>query len=359
MIPTVSAIIPVFNGRSQLRAALDSVATQTLPPKELIVVDDGSTDGSRHVVESFAAPFPVHLIEQPNQGQSAARNHGARLASGELLAFLDQDDEWRPRHLEVMAAPFGRQPDLGWIYSDFDEIDGDGFVVTRAFLREFGVRNPKSTVLACVGQDLMVLPSASVLRRSMFDQVGGFDEQLCGYEDDDLFVRCFRAGWLHRFVARPLTRFRIHSSSSSSTGRFIESRLRYADKLESMFQKADRLNRAYMRDAIAPRFFNTTLDDYVRACSAKDWEQARRAFVALEHFAKLRGRPRLTTAWKLALTRNPRLFRALLVINEGFPQRLRWRTHPAIRLRRPQALRSDKIAQLPQADTADSRSVEV
>ena len=343
MTSTVTVIIPVYNGRAKLRSALDSVTAQTLPPHELIVIDDGSTDGSRQVLDGFAAPFPVRLIEQSNQGQSAARNHGARLASGELLAFLDQDDEWRPRHLEVLTAPFARQPDLGWIYSDFDEIDGDGYVVTRAFLREFGVPNPKSSVLACVRQDLMVLPSASVLRRSMFEQVGGFDEQLCGYEDDDLFVRCFRAGWLHRFVARPLTRFRIHSTSSSSTGRFIESRLRYADKLETMFQKADRLNRAYVRDAIAPRFFDPTLDDYVRACSAKDWEQARRAFAALEHFAKLRGRG-VPTQMKLAITRNPRLFRALMAFNERLPRLVRWRTHPAVRLRRPLAPRSSAVA---------------
>ena len=77
----------------------------------------------------------------------------------------------------------------------------------------------------------MVLPSASVLRRSMFEQVGGFDEELCGYEDDDLFVRCFRAGWGHRFISQSLTRFRIHGDSSSSSPRFIASRLRHAEKL--------------------------------------------------------------------------------------------------------------------------------
>jgi hypothetical protein len=126
-----------------------------------------------------------------------------------------------------------------------------------------------------------------------------------------------------------------------------------------MFQKADRLNRAYVRDAIAPRFFNTTLDDYVRACSAKDWEQARRAFAALEHFAKLRGHRRLTSGWKLAVTRNPRLFRALMAINERLPRLVRWRTHPAVRLRQPQALRSDKVPQSPEADTAASRSLGV
>jgi glycosyltransferase involved in cell wall biosynthesis len=333
MRPTITAIIPVFNGRRCLRVAIDSILAQTTRPDELIVVDDGSTDGSREVLEGLETPFRLRVIVQANQGQSAARNTAARQASGELLAFLDQDDQWLPRHLEVLGAVFARDPEIGWCYSDFDEIDGHGYVVTRAFLREYRVRHPKATVLACVNQDLMVLPSASVLRRSMFDQVGGFDEALCGYEDDDLFVRCFRAGWGHRFVAEPLARFRIHGTSSSATPRFIASRLRYADKLESMFEAADRLDRHYIRDAVAPRFFNTTLDDFVRACSANDWTQARDASVALEHFATLRGRGTFT-AWKLALTRHPRLFRALMAMNEGLPQFLRWRAHPAVRLRR-------------------------
>lgn len=143
MSATVSVIILVYNGGSKLRAALDSVREQTLLPQELIAVDDGSTDDSRQVLDEFTAPFPVRVIEQSNRGQSAARNLAARHATGELLAFLDQDDEWRPRHLEVLAAPFARHPDLGWCYSDFDEIDGEGYVVTQSFLREFGVRNRK------------------------------------------------------------------------------------------------------------------------------------------------------------------------------------------------------------------------
>jgi glycosyltransferase involved in cell wall biosynthesis len=349
MKATISAIIPVFNGASRLRAALDSVRAQTLLPIELLVIDDGSTDDWRRALDSFDAPFPVRVVEQPNQGQSAARNHGARLATGDLLAFLDQDDEWLPRHLEVLSTPFARHPEVGWVYNDFDEIDGSGYVVTRAFLREFRVRNPKSSILACVSQDLMVLPSASVLRRSMFEQAEGFDEQLCGYEDDDLFVRCFRAGWGHRFMAQPLTRFRIHSSSSSSTPRFIASRLRYAHKLDAMLTHADRLNRDYMRDAVAPRFFNTTLDDYVRACSARDWTQAREAFAALEHFAKLRG-GRLGTRWKLTLIRNPRVFRALMATNDRVPLSIRWRAHPLVRLRHMPArrlVRSPDVAVTP------------
>ena len=125
-----------------------------------------------------------------------------------------------------------------------------------------------------------------------------------------------------------------------------------------MLNRADRLNRAYVRDAVAPRFFYTTLDDYVRACSARDWPQARHAFAALEHFANLRG-PRLGTRWKLAFTRNPRVFRALMVMNERLPSLVRWRTHPAVRLKRPMAERLDGDGRTRQMDAEATRSVRV
>ena len=106
MTPTVTAILPVFNGRTFLREAVQSVMNQTLPPVELIVIDDGSTDGSREVVEAITdAPFPIRVLQQANRGQSAARNLAASQAQGEYLAFLDQDDRWYPRHLELLVAP--------------------------------------------------------------------------------------------------------------------------------------------------------------------------------------------------------------------------------------------------------------
>ncbi|HEY4590097.1 MAG TPA: glycosyltransferase, partial [Thermoanaerobaculia bacterium] len=93
MQPRISAILPVFNGRRFLPDAVRSVLAQTLPPCELIVVDDGSTDSSLEALENLPpAPFPVRVLRQANAGQSAARNAAAREATGEYLAFLDQDD---------------------------------------------------------------------------------------------------------------------------------------------------------------------------------------------------------------------------------------------------------------------------
>lgn len=328
----VSVIMPVYNGRRFLRGAVESVLAQTLPPCELIVVDDGSTDGSLAELDGLPAPFPVRVLRQANAGQSAARNLAARQAEGEYLAFLDQDDHWHPQHLEHLVAALEADPAVGWAYSDFDEMDFDGNLVTRAFLRAQGVSHPKRTVFECVASDLMVLPSASVVRRTAFEQAGGFDEALSGYEDDDLFVRFFRLGWEHAFVDRTLLRFRIHSNGSSASRRFIDSRLRYADKLAAMLPDDPRMLRYYVPDAIAPRFFTTSLDDYVRACSARDWEGARIALEAVNHFGRLRRRG-LRLRWKLLWIQKPRLFRVLVALNDRLPWRARFMRNPTVTLR--------------------------
>jgi glycosyltransferase involved in cell wall biosynthesis len=329
----ISAILPVFNGRRFLRDAVLSVLAQSLLPCELIVVDDGSTDGSLAELEGLPpAPFPIRVLRQANAGQSAARNLAARQAEGEYLAFLDQDDQWHPQHLELLVAPFDDDPGVGWTYSDFDEMDFDGHIVTRAFLHAQGVKNPKRTIFECVAADLMVLPSASLVRRTAFEQAGGFDEVLSGYEDDDLFVRFFRLGWEHVFVDRALLRFRIHSTGSSTSRRFIDSRLRYAEKLAAILPDDKRMLRFYVPDGIAPRFFFTSLDDYVRACSARDWEGARLALEAVNHFARLRrGGPRLR--WKLLWIQEPRLFRWLVALNDRLPYWARFVRNPTVTLR--------------------------
>lgn len=333
MTPTITAILPVYNGRRFLRSAVQSVIDQTVPPFELIVVDDGSTDGSLEEIESLTdLPFPIHILRQANRGQSAARNLAAKQAQGEYLAFLDQDDRWDPRHLELLVPPLVAHPGVGWCYSDFDEIDVDGQMVTHAFLKAAGVRHPKMTIYDCIASDLMVPPSASVLRRTAYEEAGGFDESLSGYEDDDLFVRIFRLGWEHVFIDVPLVRFRVHSKGSSATPRFIESRVRYAAKLEAMLPDDPRMMRYYRRDAIAPRFFLTTLDDYVRACSARDWESARAILKVVNHFAAKR-RAGLRLKWKLAWIQNPRLFRLLLSLNERLPYRMRFIANPTVHLR--------------------------
>ncbi len=333
---TVSVVMPLHNGRPYVEQALRSVVDQTCQPREVIVVDDGSSDGSADVVESFDAPVPIKVVRQANLGQSAARNVGVRLASGELIAFLDQDDEWRRQHLEMLMRVISKKPEVGWAYSDFDEMDAQGRTVTHSFMREHHLVHPKTSLASCLGSDLMVLPSASVLRKAALLAVGGFDERLSGYEDDDLFVRMFRADWKHAFVAKPLTRFRIYANgtnSSSSLG-FPESRMRFLEKLIESVADDDRLNRYWVRDLVLPRFFVTTVDDYARAISRRRWDEAERAVDAAERLAAMM-KPRLKRRLELALMHRPKLCRHALQVLDRMPARLQRYVNPALRLRSP------------------------
>jgi len=331
-VASVSAVLPVYAGRRHLRQAIDSVIDQTQPPVELIVVNDGSATEDLDFLHGVTAPFPIRIVHQIHAGQSAARNRGNHVATGELLAFLDQDDCWHPRHLAVLSQSFIDDPDVVWSYSDFDEIDAEGRYVTRFYLREHGIVHPKNSLGACLEHDLMVLPSASVVRRAAFEALGGFDETLRGYEDDDLYIRAFRSGGRFVFHGEALTRYRVHIDGDSAGRSFAESRLRFSRKLHDTISDDRRSGRYFFRDLIVPRFFATSLDDYVRAVSARDWTASDAALRDLTYYGRLR-RDRIAVLWKLACVRNARLFRLLLRVHDLLPGYLRVTKNPAVRLR--------------------------
>ena len=216
---SIAVIIPLYNGGRYIEAALRSVFRQSVPAAAIIVVNDGSTDDGAGVaiVERFAKTHPVILLHKPNGGQSSARNHGVRASSSELIAFLDQDDVWYEEHLEELVKPFqasSARP-LGWVYSNLDEINESGSLICRSFLSTLPTVHPKRQVYDCIRQDMFVLPSAALISRAAFEAAGGFDEQLSGYEDDDLFLKIFSAGYDHIYLDRPLSQWRIHLDSAS------------------------------------------------------------------------------------------------------------------------------------------------
>jgi glycosyltransferase involved in cell wall biosynthesis len=328
---SVSAIIPVHGRCAHLPKAVESVINQTELPDELIVVVDGAGE-DLGFLDGLTAPFVVRVVYQENAGQSAARNLGAAVATSELLAFLDQDDAWHPEHLATLCRSLRESPSVSWSYSDFDEIDAQGQFVTRSFLRKWGILHPKGSLSACLEHDLMVLPSASVLRRAAFEALGGFDETLRGYEDDDLYVRGFRTGWQFAYHPDALTIYRVHAGGDSATRRFSESRRAYSQKLQETIQDDRRMGRYYIRDLVAPRFFDTSLDDYIHAISARDWSKAKNAVRDIRNFGRLR-RVRAGLWWKLALLRCPRLFRHLLRAHERLPRTLRLTRNPILHIR--------------------------
>lgn len=180
--PWVSVIIPTFNRRRFLGQAIDSVLAQTYTDFELIVVDDGSTDPTPELLAAYGPSIKV--IRQPNQGVSAARNAGIRASTGELVALLDSDDHWLPRKLERQIDLFAAHPDAQICQTEEIWIRNGVRVNPKKKHRKHSGMIFEKTLPLC-----LVSPSAVILRRSLFDEVGLFDERLPACEDYDLWLR--------------------------------------------------------------------------------------------------------------------------------------------------------------------------
>jgi len=288
--PSIAVVIPLYNGARYLEQALDSVLRQSLPATEIIVVNDGSTDDGAGVaiVERLAQRHALTLLQKPNGGQSSARNFGVHHAKSDLIAFLDQDDLWYENHLQELVEPF-RTPSvlpLGWVYSNLDEIDEHGFLICRSFLSTMPAVHPKRHIADCIRQDMFILPSASLICRKAFLALGGFDERLCGYEDDDLFLRLFRSGYNDIYLDRSLLQWRIYPGSTSYSYRMAVSRNIYARKLLDMFRNDTARGGHYARDLIVPRFFDPAVRDYEAALVEGDPDATAAAWDELVLLAK-------------------------------------------------------------------------
>lgn len=202
---TVSVIIPAYNHAEFLREAVDSALQQTVPPAQVIVVDDGSTDETPRILAAYGGR--IRAIRQPNQGAGAARNAGLAEATGDYVAFLDSDDVWHPRKLERQLARFDADPDLGLVHCGSACIDGTGSVTSTSLAGLDGwvahdILRLEREVIAGPGSCIMV-PSR-VAR-----EIGGFDPRLPPSEDWDF---CYRVATRHRigYVAEVLVTYRHH-----------------------------------------------------------------------------------------------------------------------------------------------------
>lgn len=321
---TIAAILPLYNGELWVEQAVRSVLDQSIPPDEFIVVDDGSTDGGVDLVRALAREHPIKIISQLNAGQSAARNLAISLTTCDYIALIDQDDLWYPNHLEelVVAVQEHRGLKLGWAYTDFDDIDLEGRMVSRDFIERSRTDNPKRDLVKVLAQGFVIQPSATLISRAAILEVGGFDPRLSGYEDDDLFLRIFLANYDNVFVPYPTSQWRIHATSSGGSDRMINSLKIYGDKLIEMFPNDEWRGFYYRSDVIAPRIINTWLQMYVRSARYRD--RARMRVYAREARAMLkylRPRARSNFAALLFLLRQPLFIRfwSATIDNKSLP----------------------------------------
>jgi glycosyltransferase involved in cell wall biosynthesis len=181
-MPLFSVIIPVYNRHAPVREAIDSVLGQTFADYELVVVDDGSTDGTREIEREYRGA--LRYVRREHGGVSAARNAGAGASSGLWLAFLDSDDRWLPEKLSRQALYIREHPDVG-IHQTEEE-----------WIRKGRRVNPKLKHAKREGRIFidslelcLISPSAAVMSRDFFERYGPFDEDLPACEDYDLWLR--------------------------------------------------------------------------------------------------------------------------------------------------------------------------
>jgi len=179
---SISVIIPTFNRASLVMRALRSVFGQTRAPDEVLVIDDGSTDQTAEQVEKY---FPhVRYIWQENRGVSAARNRGIQETSGEWIAFLDSDDEWKPRKLERQLASLTANASILVCHTEETWIRNGTRVNPMKKHQKYGGHIFQRCLPLCV-----ISPSSTMIHRSIFEEVGTFDESLPACEDYDLWLR--------------------------------------------------------------------------------------------------------------------------------------------------------------------------
>jgi glycosyltransferase involved in cell wall biosynthesis len=202
--------MPAYNAEEFIALAIESVLVQDYPNRELIVVDDGSTDSTAAIIRRYGPR--VRYEYQSNAGQAAARNRGIRHSTGELIAFIDADDVWLPPKLARQVALLEQSPDLGLVYCSTEEIDSAGCVLRPrpAQLRGSVVR---SILLGRYSG--AELGSTALVPRAVLSEIGDFDALLPPCEDTDLFWR-IATRYRVDFVPEPLVQYRMHGRNAHS-----------------------------------------------------------------------------------------------------------------------------------------------
>jgi glycosyltransferase involved in cell wall biosynthesis len=258
-VSDVSVVIPCYNDAEYLGAAIESAVGQTLSPKEVIVVDDGSSEDVGSVLEEYADRNRVEIIKhEENKGLPAARNTGIRNADGDYIAFLDADDEWVPEKLRKQRERFSEENSLGLVYSDHYRVTPEDEVM--AVRRARDPPNGDFLERAFVNGIGGILPSTVIVRKRCFEEVGYFDERLHQAQELDMFMRIGAEFDIAR-VPETLVRRRVRVDSLGS------------DKSRKI---------RYRREIITPKF----VEEYPRLEDLVDRREAYLSYLEASSLAK-------------------------------------------------------------------------
>jgi glycosyltransferase involved in cell wall biosynthesis len=273
---TVSVIIPAYNSERYIADAVKSALAQTCPPHEIIVVNDGSTDGTARVLEAFGRC--VRHIYQDNRGEPAARNTGMRAATGEYIAFLDADDLWVAEKLELQMAYFAAHPGCDFVFSDMSTFDDSGIIDASVKVR-FNITFPSGNIFRALFRETLFGSGSVVFRRASLEKVGYFDEDFLVGSDYEMWLRMARHCEVG-VVDKPLLLYRQHAQMSTrGLGRAMRNGVPWeVEALKKVLRLYPAAEEELGREMVSRRFSKTYADTAHTWLQLGDHKQARRLF---------------------------------------------------------------------------------
>lgn len=259
MMPLVSIVIPCFNAERWLNEAIDSCLAQEYIPIEIIVVDDGSTDGSKTILRNYGEE--ITLLTGPNKGGNYARNQGFRASRGKYLQFLDADDYLLPEKI-WRQVQFLEDTGADVVYGDwrhqFHEDDG------RVWQDDIHKSGEQVDVLAALLSGWWVAPAAVLWRRGIIESCGGWDEALKAGQDKDFFISIAMAGADIRYQPNCHSIYRRYGKVTVSTASrrlWLESHQLILEKAERQLRENGLWKPAYQK-AVARSYFHLARNQF-------------------------------------------------------------------------------------------------
>ncbi|HKE60385.1 MAG TPA: glycosyltransferase [Pyrinomonadaceae bacterium] len=310
-MPKVSVITAAYNHVQFIRQSVESVQAQTYRDFEHIVIDDGSSDGTATILESFGNQ--ISYVRQENSGAHASINRGIRMSSGEYIAVVDSDDAWLPNKLELQVAMLEAAPDAGMVYSLAYFIDSDGNRHDESWLMGTPFDDASQIFEELLQRNRIPVVTA-LMRRKCLDDVGFFSEKFKALSDWDLWLRfCLKYPVL--FIPEMLALYRVHQTNSwhelSGNGRVAKERLML------LRNAGANLPGSMLDDPVRRRKIRLAFGDCVLYATYDDLRHHRynRALQYLFFAGKLR--PTFLVDVLLAARSHPTLLKELKVLSVG------------------------------------------
>lgn len=265
MNKSVAVVLPHYKDLLGLESAIKSVYAQSRLPEQVIVIDDDSGPEDWSGLEKLAKKFGFELYHQTNQGQSAARNFGVAKSKTSHICFLDQDDLFLENHIEDLLGAWDTNPRLAFVYGDTWRQSQTGEIYVRTTYRtDFEIETVDVFDLA--RRDILITPGMTMYSKEHFLAVGGFDQSLRGYEDDDLIFRFAVQGYSGKRIPNPVLIWTLNLTSTSFSISMQRSRDIYFRKLHAFFSQPffAGMGLSPFRDILIGRFYKQMMNDAIR-----------------------------------------------------------------------------------------------